>query len=293
MSSIKEIKEHIESVGETRKLTNAMHLISSAKMKKAKESLEATKPFFLAMKQQISRIIKVFPYENNPYFQAIKKSQETKNIGVIVVTADKGLAGAYNHNIIKTTESLVDGANKFKLYVLGEVGRHYFENKRGAMEMEETFYYTVQNPTLHGARHIAEDMLVSFLNSELDEVYIVYTKVKNAMTSEVQTLKLLPFSEARFDIDGEKEIKNIEFFPTPNDVLNTVVPNYLIGIIYGCLVESFYSEHNERMMAMKNATDSADSMLEELNMTYNRVRQANITQELTEVVAGANAQQRK
>lgn len=296
MANTRELKERMASIEETKKITNAMYLISSSKMKAAKEKLAKTEPFFFAMQKEISRILTYWPDLDNPFFDTRKKtSPEDRKKGIIIITADKGLAGAYNHNAIKTAEEMMlDSANN-KLFILGEVGRHYFAKKHNHMEVDLTFNYTVQNPTLHRSRQIAETMLELFLSKELDEVHIVYTKMENAMSAVTEHIQLLPLKKGTFDNDENSSSmnRNITFYPTADDVMDSVVPNYINGIIYGCLVESYYSEHNARMNAMQNATDSAEDMLKELSMTYNRVRQADITQELTEVVAGANAQQRK
>ena len=157
------------------------------------------------------------------------------------------------------------------------------------------FRYTAQDPTLHRSRLITNEMIDLFLAGELDEIHLIYTKVKNAVSSETDHIKLLPLQKGSFNqyCDVHFAKGSVNFYPSPGAVMDSIVPNYINGIIYGALVESYCSENSSRMMAMQNATDSATDMLSELNMTYNRVRQSNITQELTEVVAGANAQQRK
>ena len=241
MANAKEIKERMASIEETRKITNAMYLISSSKMKQAKKKLADTEPFFYAMQAEIARILRHVPDMHSQFFDGRESiPAEERKIGYIVVTADKGLAGAYNHNVIKATEELLKKPGKHKLFVLGEAGRQYFAKREG-IEMDTQFRYTVQNPTLHRSRVISSEMVEQFRNGDLDEI----------------------------------------------------VPNYINGIVYGCLVEAYCSEHNARMQAMQNATDSATDMLNELNITYNRVRQADITQELTEIIGGANAQKRK
>lgn len=297
MANAREIKERIASIQETRKITNAMYLISSSKMKQAKKKLADTEPFFYAMQREISRILRHVPEMHSHFFDTREgKAPEERKIGCIVVTADKGLAGAYNHNVIKMAEEMLEKPGKHKLFVLGELGRHYFEHK--GVEVDTDFHYTVQNPTMHRARIITTKMLELFETGELDEVYIVYTMMKNAMQVETEQFKLLPLARADFgptnaQIPLDVYREDIVLYPSAHSVMDSIVPNYVNGIIYGCLVESFCSEHNSRMMAMQNATDSATDMLNDLNVTYNRVRQAGITQELTEVIGGANAQKRK
>ena len=179
--------------------------------------------------------------------------------------------------------------------MLGVVGRQYFDKVKG-VDMDGSFRYTVQKPTMHRARLISETMVDGFLNRELDEVYILFTEMVNSMKEEPRLKQLLPLKRADFEpsqmLTGVMQ-ENISLFPSADEVMDNMVPNYLTGIIYGCLVEAYASEHNARMMAMRSSTDNAGEMLKELSIQYNRARQAAITQEITEVVSGANAQKRK
>lgn len=296
MSSSKEIKERMAGIQETMKITNAMYLISSSKMRQAKEKLAKTEPFFFAMQKEISKVLSYWPAIENDFFNHRKNiPDEERKIGIVVITSDKGLAGSYNMNVIKAAENIIKGPGEDRLFVLGEVGRHYFaaQKEHIHMKMEEDFKYTVQDPNLSRARSITKKLLELFYDGKLDEIHVIYTKMANAMKAETAEIQLLPLVKTEFDEHVRHDMHTPTFYPSPEAVMNSIIPNYILGIIYGCLVESFYSEHNARMIAMQNATDSAADMLKELNMTYNRVRQADITQELTEVVAGANAQQRK
>ena len=300
MANAKEIKERMASIEETRKITNAMYLISSSKMKQAKKKLADTEPFFYAMQAEIARILRHVPDMHSQFFDGRESiPAEERKIGYIVVTADKGLAGAYNHNVIKATEELLKKPGKHKLFVLGEAGRQYFAKREG-IEMDTQFRYTVQNPTLHRSRVISSEMVEQFRNGDLDEIHIIYTRMINAMTAETEEQKLLPMKKTTFLPEDMPALvgtglyqEDMVFWPSTHSVMANIVPNYINGIVYGCLVEAYCSEHNARMQAMQNATDSATDMLNELNITYNRVRQADITQELTEIIGGANAQKRK
>ena len=166
--------------------------------------------------------------------------------------------------------------------------------KRG-VEIDTNFQYTVQKPTMHRARDISGVLLDQFEKGELDEIYIVYTRMENSVQSEAEVIKLLPlerssFNEMTMPLNVHRE--SIELYPSAEAVMDSIVPNYVTGMIYGCLVEAYASEHNARMMAMKSATDSAQSLIHDLSILYNRARQAAITQEITEVCAGARAQQK-
>ena len=298
MANAKEIKERMASIQETKKITNAMYLISSSKMKQAKKKLADTEPFFYAMQAEIGRILRHVPDMHSHFFDMREKiAQEDRKIGCIVVPAAKGRAGAYNHNVIKMTEEMLKGPGKYKLFVLGELGRQYF-SKKDKLELDTGFRYTVQNPTMYRARVISTRMLELFEQGELDEIHIIYTRMVNAMQVEAEKINILPLQRMNFvpknlpSLEGVYQ-EGVTLYPSAHSVMDSIVPNYVYGILYGCLVESFCSEQNARMQAMQNATDSAAKMLGELNITYNRVRQADITQELTEVIGGANAQKRK
>lgn len=298
MANAREIKERMASIQETKKITNAMYLISSSKMKQAKKKLADTEPFFYGMQREIARILRHVPDMDSHYFDRREsKPKEERKVGCIVITADKGLAGSYNHNIIRMAEEQIREPGRHKLFVLGESGRQYFKNKEG-IELDTSFRYTVQSPNMHRARLITGEMIRLFEAGELDDVYILYTRMVNALQAEAEKIQLLPLHKADFMPEQLSSLASVfqegmTLYPSPQSVMDNIVPNYVNGIIYGCLVESYCSEHNSRMQAMQNATDSATKMLSELNITYNRVRQADITQELTEVIGGANAQKRK
>lgn len=296
MASAKEIQSRMKSIQDTMKITSAMYMISSSKMKKAKKVLSDTEPYFYALQSAIGRVLRHMPDMEQRYFDEREEVlPEDRKVGYIVVSADKGLAGAYNHNVFKLAEECIKKEGHTELFVLGEVGRQYFSKKN--MGVDTTFRYTVQKPTMHRARVISEKMIAKYLEGELDEVHIVYTRMANAATMVAESKQLLPLKKASFHTPAQLLIdihqEEIEMVPSAEEVLNSIVPNYLRGIIYGCLVESYASEHNSRMMAMDAATSSAKDMLKDLSMKYNRVRQAAITQEITEVIGGAKAQKKK
>ena len=195
---------------------------------------------------------------------------------------------------MKVEEEILSKPGIHKLFVVGELGRHYFA-KRG-VQIDTNFRYTVQKPTMHRARDISGSIIDQFLDGELDEVYVVYTRMENSVQADAEVMKLLPLERADFNVMKmplNMYREEIDLYPSAEHVMDRIVPNYVNGMIYGALVEAYASEHNARMMAMKSATDSAESLIKELSIVYNRARQAAITQEITEVCAGARAQQRK
>lgn len=297
MAGTKEIQTRMKSIQDTMKITNAMYMISSSKMKRAKKVLSDTEPYFFGVHTALQRILRHLPDEERESRYLDQRADvppEDRKRALIVVTADKGLNGAYNHNIIKMAEEELKKPGHTKLYVLGVVGRQYFSKK--AVDMDGSFRYTVQKPTMHRARLITETMIDGFLSREFDEVSILFTEMVNSMKEEPVLEQLLPIRQPEAEgiplpLDMRRE--EIRLFPSAKEVMDNIVPSYIVGVIYGALVESYASEHNARMMAMQASTDNAKAMLKELSIQYNRARQAAITQEITEVISGANAQKKK
>lgn len=294
MASAKEIQDRMRSIKDTLKITNAMYMISSSKLKKSKKMLADTEPYFYTLQSEMSRILRHLPDMNSIYFKTNAEIPERKRkAGYIVITADKGLAGSYNHNILKLAEEELEKRDDYKLFVLGELGRHYFEQK--GINIDKQFHFVVQDPSLSRARRIAEDLLKLYHENQLDELYIIYTTMVNAMQEEAQVAQPLPLKKTDFKIPVPIDIplEGLALKPSAEEVMDHIVPNYVVGFVYGALVEAFSCEQNARMMAMEGATNSAKQMLKELDIEYNRARQAAITQEITEVIAGAKSQKKK
>ena len=298
MPNMREIRERIASIQQILKITNAMYLMSSSKLKKARKSLDATEPYFYKLQETINSVLEHTPHTRQAYFdRRTNIPEEKRKKGYIVITADKGLCGSYNHNIIKYAEQKLDEAadiNNCYLFVMGQVGRMHFQrrmrnNKQASLDGE--FLYTTQNPTIYRAMEIAKIVLDKFENHELDEVYLLYTDMVNSNLQETRTLRLLPFERKHFGkaADGTmKKLPKASFVPSPEKVMEFLIPQYAKGIIYGAMVEAFCCEQQSRMTAMDAATTSAKDMIKDLSLMYNRARQAAITQEITEVVSGAN-----
>ena len=211
----------------------------------------------------------------------------------LVITADKGLAGMYNQNVLKEAEKLRTTHPDTKFFVVGEYGRQYFA--RHKIPVERSFLYTAQNPTMQRAREISEILLALFDKGTVQKIFVVYTDMKNSMTEEAKTERLLPFHRKVFASNQtEKQVKTpFEFAPSVGEVLDTIIPSYVSGYIYSALVDSFCSEQNARMEAMNAAGQNAEKILSSLSVEYNRLRQAAITREITEISSGAKAQKRK
>lgn len=287
MANMREIRSRMNSIREIMKITNAMYLISSSKLKKARKSLNATLPYFEKIQSTIDDILIRTPHMHQVYFERREEiPEEDRKIGYIVITADKGLAGSYNHNVIKRAEEEMAKNKNNILFIVGQAGRMYFTRKNVQIDLE--FLYTAQNPTLYRARNMAETILELFQKGHLDDVYIIYTKMITSMKSEVKCVRILPFERRKFErrAGGYQHAK---FEPSPEEVMKHLVPNYIKGLIFGMLVESFSSEQQARMTAMEAATNSAKDMLKNLDLLYNRARQGAITQEITEIISGAKS----
>ena len=277
MPSAKEIKTRIASIRDTQKITNAMYLISSTKLRRARAELSKTRPYFDALQAEIKRIFRTVPDVNSPYFYPPAGAPKLEGTyACLVLTADRGMAGAYNHNVLKAAREMLAQHPDTKLYVVGEYGRQHFLHAH--VPIERSFLYPAQSPTLHRAREICDVLLEGYDAGAYQKLFILYTDMKSSLVAEPICTRLLPFHRGDFSSPASAPGVSFEFQPS---------------FIYSALVDSFCAEQNARMSAMSAAGENADKMLAELSVQYNRVRQASITQEITEVAAGAKAQQRK
>ncbi len=301
MANTKVIKNRINSVQNTKKITNAMYLIASTKLRKAKAELDNARPFFDVQEREIKHIFEKRANVESRYFYPVTGRKPAERYAYLVITADKGLAGPYNHNVLKAAEEELVRHKNVTLFVVGEYGRQYFQ--RRGIRVSETFLYTAQNPVFRRARNIAERLLLEYEAGNADEIRVIYSNMVTSLEAEVIVERLLPFEredfgvpkmpESRFTSAPDAASEEYEFMPNAAAVLDAIVPSYLSGFVYGALVDSFCSEQNARMTAMSAANDNAEKLIGELSNEYNSVRQAAITQEITEVVAGAKAQKRK
>ena len=294
MANTKEIKNRIASVKNTQKITSAMYLISSTKMRKAKEELDRSRPYFNMQEHEIRRIFQSEIDIRSRYFYPKTGRRPAETYAYLIITADKGLAGAYNHNVLKMAEEEMKKHKRVKLYVVGEYGRRYFYKRN--VHIEQSFLYTAQNPNFSRAREICSILLEEYDEKRVDEIRIIYSDMENELVSTVKMMRLLPFDRKEFWTKQEEKTErdiHYEFYPSVDEVLNRVIKGYVAGCIYGALVDSFSAEQNARMTAMNSANKNAEELLAELQVQYNRVRQAAITQEITEVAAGAKGQKRK
>lgn len=293
MASMSEIRTRISSVQDTMKITNAMYLISSAKLRKAKSGHEKVSPYFKLLQQTIADILERCPDLEEDFFEETSRREmpeSGRRRTIIVISSDKGLAGSYNHNVFKKVEELVKDDSENTLILVGHMAINYFKNYEN-IKIDEKHIYPAAEPAMYRARDIAEHVIGQFLSNEVDEVYVVYTNMINSMAFEAETKRIMPLSTKMFEnVDTKERLREPVFSPSPEAVISHVAPNYIKGLIYGAMVESYACEQSARMTAMDNATTNAKEMIRELSLAYNRERQAAITQEITEIVSGASAQ---
>jgi len=279
--STRDIKRRIRGIRNTRQITKAMELVSSAKLRKAREKLETTRPYFDTVYESIQEILSATGDISHPFLEV----REVKKSLYIVVTADRGLAGGYNSNILRLVESEIrDKKEDTLLVVVGYKGRDYF--KRRGYNVVGEFVGITEEPFFSDDQEIGRLVMELYEKKEIDEVKLAYTKFITTISQQANIIKLLPS-----DIKGEEggKISVVEYEPSPEEVLDYLIPKYIESTIYGALMESSCSEQGARRTAMESATDNAEEMIDDLTVSFNRARQAAITSELSEIVAGAEA----
>ena len=298
MASTKEIKNRIKSVGDTQKITNAMYLISSTKMRKARRDAEGTRPYFVLLRREIRRMFAVGPdlIKSRYYDVDVDEEQPGGRNGILVITADKGLAGSYNQNVIKETLALVDRSDEATLYIVGDYGWRFFRSH--GSNVDTGFEHSMIQPTLAMARNITGELLERFDNNAFDRLYVCYTEYQGGMSpGEATHDRLIPFDRDDFVPEFDETDKDastvFEFEPDVETVLERSIQSYLVGYIYSALVNSYSSEQNARMMAMDAANENASELLASLELEYNHLRQNAITQEITEISSGARSLKKK
>ncbi|KMO86173.1 ATP F0F1 synthase subunit gamma [Megasphaera cerevisiae DSM 20462] len=286
MPSAREINRRIKSVTNTQQITKAMKMVSSVRLRRAQERALATAPYTEKIEGMLQRLSAAAPEDGNALFTA----REVKRTCYIIIGSDKGLAGAFNSNINKAMVAVLKDKPRNVSYLMA-TGRKPSEYlKHLHIVPEEKWSGFSDKPQFTQAQNISQEATKKFLSGEFDEVYVIYTKFRSALSQEVRTVKMLPISQP--DDDGAKGPKEEYLFaPDAQHVLETLLPQYLDMFIYNSLLQSAASELGARMTAMTSATDNAGELIDRLTVHYNKVRQAGITNELTEIVSGANALQ--
>ena len=286
MASMRDIKRRKSSITSTQQITKAMKLVATVKLQKARSRAENNKPYFKTLYRTICSILSKTEYVNHPYLT----SNGSNRKAVIVITSNRGLAGGYNSNLVKTITKREDwSCEDVDIYAVGRKG--YEALSRKGYRIVEDYSEVINEPLYKDAIEISERVLQSFTNGEVGEIYMAYTNFKNTVSQEAELIQLLPLNLNPFDgMEVEKDDKVLmNYEPEAEEALSALIPKYIGNIIYGAFIEALASENGARMQAMDSATQNAEEMISDLSLKYNRARQSSITQELTEIIAGAEA----
>lgn len=308
MEQINDIRKRIRSVTDIQQMTRAMQLISAVKMRHARAQLEAAMPFFMRCAETMIEIEKSGARFDNRFFTLRQKEEgETWKIAYFIMAGDQGLAGAYNLNVINTAETYIRDkekenvakglATETRLYVCGTIGKERLI--RSGFNVDREFNYPIASPTYYRARDISDFVMDLFDSGKADLIYFIYTRITSAISMHPMITRVIPVNtealqelvppEALVADRAIEASESVEYYPDANEVLDFLMDTYLNGMVYGILTEAFASEQTARMMAMDNATKNAKDMLDSLTLKSNQARQARITNELTEIVSGADA----
>ena len=309
MANLKDIKNRIQSVQSTKKITRAMKMVAAAKVKKAENTVKASRPFTHELNTMFRRLLNsVGNYSSESlkvksnidnYPELLQVRQPVKSVGLLIITSNKGLAGAYNANVIRKAQKKIEEYNaagiKTTLFIVGQKGISAFKKRSKALntEIAQTYAGVANNPSGEGAKIIAEDMADFYVDDKIDTIEIITTRFKNMMSYYVEEWEVLPLQGEVTEAATSAEHKVdplMEFEPDMHNILQKIVPMYIANIIYQALLEAQASELASRMTSMSAANNNAEKMIQDLTIEYNKTRQMAITNEIVEVVSGANAQ---
>lgn len=279
---MKDIKRRIRSVGSTKQITKAMELVSSSKLRRAKQRAEDARPYFEAQYALLSEIASV----KKDFTTVYTESRPIKRRLFIVIAGDRGLAGGYNSNILKMAVAAHAGDElNPKIIAIGRKAVEYFEKRD--YELAGKYPYLAENVKTAYCSDIANIAAQMYASGEVDEVRLFYTAFVSPLVQTPEEIKLLPVSDMEHG-EGE-DMGYIVYDPSPERVFDRIVPKFLMSLVTCGVVESYASEQGARRTAMESATDNADQMIADLSLVYNRARQEKITNEINEIVSGANA----
>lgn len=284
MASMRDIKRRKGSIQSTGQITKAMKLVSTVKLQKAKSNAEEAKPYFKYLYEAINTMLAKSGTLSHPMLSGGSSSKKA----VIVITSNRGLAGGYNSNVVKLITRGDFKKEDVIVYAIGRKGRDALS--RAGYEIKEDYSDVMDAPLYNDAALIGRAVIDAFSNNEVGEIYLAYTVFKNTVTHIPTLLKLLPFEASEVEEENAADkLTLMNYEPDAEEVLDKIIPKYINGIIYGAMIEALASENGARMQAMDSATSNAEEMIAKLSLEYNRARQSSITQELTEIVAGATA----
>lgn len=283
MASMRDIKRRKGSIQSTQQITKAMKLVSTVKLQRAKQNAEKSQTYFHCMYNTVHSILRRTQNLEHKYL----KSGESGKKAVIVITSNRGLAGGYNSNVIKLITQGELANEDLAIYAIGKKGKDALAKN---YEIRADYSDVIEDPVYAEAMKISKEVLSAFENGEISEIYLAYTGFKNTVVHIPTLLKLLPVEVSEEEETAQEDDHvMMNFEPKDEEALNLLIPKYITSLIYGGMIEAIASENGARMQAMDAATSNAEEMIEDLTLLYNRARQGSITQELTEIIAGANA----
>lgn len=282
MASMRDIKRRKTSISSTQQITKAMKLVSTVKLQKARNKAEETTPYFNYMYQTVNSMLAKAGEIDHPYLRENGSDKKA----VIVITSNRGLAGGYNANVVKLITESDMSKEDIQVYAVGHKGEEVLVRK--GYTITRRYPEVIESPDYEDAKEICKEVLEAYEAGEIGEIYLAYTHFKNTVSHQPTLLKLLPVQLEEQEETGAQDLL-MNFEPGEEEALAQIVPKYVTSLVYGALVEAVASENGARMQAMDSATSNAEDMIADLSLKYNRARQGSITQELTEIIAGAEA----
>ncbi len=282
MANLKDIQQRIKSVGSIQKVTKAMKMVAAAKVKRAQERMEISRPYSKNVQDLICRIL---PEISSSNIDLIEK-RNVKKKGFIIITSDRGFAGSFNSSVIRLAEKETEkfGKDNVQLFCLGKKASEHFSRRN--YDIKESFYDFWKDMNFDTASEIAESIINSFVNKEVDEIYVIYNRFRNLSSQDLMMEKVLPID---FTEDYNVKNYNYDYEPNRESTVNILLPKHLKVQMWQQMLESYSSEEAARMVAMDNATENAKEIIKELKLEFNKARQAAITTEMLEIVGGAEA----
>jgi F-type H+-transporting ATPase subunit gamma len=286
---LRDIKRRITSVQSTQKITRAMELISSSRIIKAQQRVKAAHPYAEAMRRLVTSVAENASNVDHPL---LKERDQVSAVGHIVITSDRGLAGAYNSNVIRAAErDMRDHGKDTRLFLVGKKAVSYFKFR--GYDFDDSWIGVSDQPRIADARKIASAATKAFIEGDIDQVRLAYTRFQSALIQRPTVVQVLPLPREELERDDQEQESgpraSYVFEPEPEEILDYLLPRYVEAAILQAMLEASASEHAARRRAMKAATDNADELIQDLTRVYNQARQAEITTEIMEVVGGAEA----
>ena len=283
MASLRDIKQRRGSIQSTQQITKAMKLVSTVKLQKARNRAEEAHPYFNYMYQTVTSMLAKSGNLDHPYL----KANDSGKKAVVVISSNRGLAGGYNSNIVKLLTGSDIPVEDVQVYAIGRKAKDGLERK--GYEIVQDYSDVMEGPIYADAMAICRDVLEAYTRGEISEIYLAYTHFKNTVSHVPTLMKLLPVEFDEEEISKADVSTPMNYEPNEEEALDMIIPKYVTSLFYGALVEAVASENGARMQAMDSATNNAEEMISDLTLKYNRARQGSITQELTEIIAGAEA----